>query len=452
MTVEPKNFLSVTLFPCAICNLNCSYCGIDKNKALYEVDKILEESFKTDYYQKKFLKYVRRNTFKRLEGWGGEPLMKIERLFPLFDWLVDNYPNFSEFFVSTNFSYPEWSDKIIAVLDAFGKHPNRKFHFEIQLSCDGPQPINDGGRGVGVTEKCLNNYVLLLDKLLEHPVPENVELGIHLKPTLTAQSIKQLQTMEDVKNYYKFFEKSFKEPYDARLPIRVTYGGGLPNTATPAPITKQEGIEFGNFVKLCRQLEIENRSTHELDAIEFMPFTNRQCAFNGNYKNGPRGCGVGESSISFLPNNIFPYCHLGFGEYVKSYNKIREDGLKEGKKLIELGSRLDNASIPTCMTEEEFDKFMTIAHDIDVPDSEQKMHLIASTVQMLAEAGQIDEKYKSPYVALRAARVFANVHVYCIADGIQVANTIALQPIGKYRETFNGAAEVYAETYVGEKI
>ena len=43
MTVEPKNFLSVTLFPCAICNLNCSYCGIDKNKALYEVDKILSD-------------------------------------------------------------------------------------------------------------------------------------------------------------------------------------------------------------------------------------------------------------------------------------------------------------------------------------------------------------------------------------------------------------------------
>ena len=65
---------------------------------------------------------------------------------------------------------------------------------------------------------------------------------------------------------------------------------------------------------------------------------------------------------------------------------------------------------------------------------------------------RIDEKYKSPYVALRAARVFGNVHVYCIADGIQVANTIALQPIGKYRETFNGAAEVYAEAYAGEKI
>ena len=43
MTVEPKNFLSASLFPCAICNLNCSYCGIDKNKALYEVDKILND-------------------------------------------------------------------------------------------------------------------------------------------------------------------------------------------------------------------------------------------------------------------------------------------------------------------------------------------------------------------------------------------------------------------------
>ena len=33
----------LTLFPSAVCNLNCTYCNISKNKALIEIDKELED-------------------------------------------------------------------------------------------------------------------------------------------------------------------------------------------------------------------------------------------------------------------------------------------------------------------------------------------------------------------------------------------------------------------------
>lgn len=52
------NFNVINVFSCGICNLNCRYCGIDKNPALLDVDKILEESFKGDYYFEKTKKYL----------------------------------------------------------------------------------------------------------------------------------------------------------------------------------------------------------------------------------------------------------------------------------------------------------------------------------------------------------------------------------------------------------
>ena len=33
-----------------MCNLNCRYCGIDKNPVLKEIDIALEKSFEGDYY------------------------------------------------------------------------------------------------------------------------------------------------------------------------------------------------------------------------------------------------------------------------------------------------------------------------------------------------------------------------------------------------------------------
>ena len=41
---------TAVLFSNGTCNLNCSYCNIDKNETLLETDKELEDSYNTDYY------------------------------------------------------------------------------------------------------------------------------------------------------------------------------------------------------------------------------------------------------------------------------------------------------------------------------------------------------------------------------------------------------------------
>ena len=39
-----KDRSTVIFYPATVCNLNCRYCSIDKNPALIQIDKILEES------------------------------------------------------------------------------------------------------------------------------------------------------------------------------------------------------------------------------------------------------------------------------------------------------------------------------------------------------------------------------------------------------------------------
>lgn len=41
-----KNNLNTAIFyTCGVCNLNCQYCGIDKNPILKKIDDALEKSF-----------------------------------------------------------------------------------------------------------------------------------------------------------------------------------------------------------------------------------------------------------------------------------------------------------------------------------------------------------------------------------------------------------------------
>jgi sulfatase maturation enzyme AslB (radical SAM superfamily) len=168
MDIKPNLERSmVQLYPTALCNLNCTYCQIDKNSVLKEIDTMLEKSFNDkEYYFNRIKQYFPMpHQLTNLETWGGEPFLRIERIFPLLHQLIEYYPYLSNLFSSTNFSFVEWPQKFLSLMNELGNYPDRIFNYTLQLSCDGPEYINDLGRGNGVTEKCLNNFNILLQEL-----------------------------------------------------------------------------------------------------------------------------------------------------------------------------------------------------------------------------------------------------------------------------------------------
>jgi hypothetical protein len=73
--------------------------------------------------------FPNRGQLKRLETWGGEPFLFMERIHPLLHKIIDYFPYFSEMFSSTNFSYPTWINQIFELFSQFGKYPERDFSF-----------------------------------------------------------------------------------------------------------------------------------------------------------------------------------------------------------------------------------------------------------------------------------------------------------------------------------
>ena len=123
MICKNKESNTVILYTCGICNLKCRYCGIDKNPILGEIDKTLEESFKGDYYFNRIKQYFEKGQLVRIETWGGEPFLHMDRIYDLLDKLIQYYPYFSEMYSSTNFSYSTWVDQVFGLWERFRKYP-----------------------------------------------------------------------------------------------------------------------------------------------------------------------------------------------------------------------------------------------------------------------------------------------------------------------------------------
>ena len=246
------------LYTCGVCNLQCRYCGIDKNPVLKDIDAALGKSFEGDYYFNRIKEYFpNRGQLKRIETWGGEPFMKMDRIYHTLHKVIQHYPYFCEMYSSTNFSYPTWTDQVFGLFDQFGQYPDRDFSYCLQLSCDGPEYINDAGRGEGVTKKCLENFNKLLSEMKER-LPDNVHLVMTIKATLDNDSIRNLCDKQKLIEYYQFFEEEFiTKALDLKMD-NVELIGAHPNTAVPSPVTKEEGELFAEFCRICREIEAEN--------------------------------------------------------------------------------------------------------------------------------------------------------------------------------------------------
>ena len=260
---------TVVLYPSATCNLKCSYCNIHKNEALFEIDKYLEESFENDYYFKRIVKYFpHKYQLKLIETWGGEPFLHMERIHNLLRQLIEYYPYLDSFFSSTNFSFPEWNDKVFDLIKVFSEYPERKFYLQIQLSCDGPLDINDKGRGMGTTKKCLENLQIFLQR---YPLekPENVIVTFSIKPTLSVETILDLNSKEKIVEYYKFFEDNFYSKFIQVEDLR--FMTALPNVAVPTPATKYIGKQFAEYCKNCLELENNAKKYFKFQEKMFTP-------------------------------------------------------------------------------------------------------------------------------------------------------------------------------------
>lgn len=438
----------LTLISYGMCNLNCVYCTIDKNKYMKQVDDELLKSFEeyeTQYIPRILKWFPNKYSLTSVQTWGGEPLWDIERIFPLLDWIIKNYPNFNRFFSSTNFSYSHWSSMIFKLIEFFSEYKNRNFNIEIQLSMDGPEYINDANRGRGVTKKCIKYLNELVDKLNETGIPENIFISFHGKPTLSTQNIEEdLISKDKVIQYYQELEKNCYDILDRiEDKERSGFSCAIPNVAVPASDTSYTGKCFANICKWCRELEKESDKYFNHFKI-LCPFSHE--GFDNtnklnNLKNFRLGCGTGVSTIMMLPNNYYLTCHSAFGDIVEEYKLKAKESEQYNNKIVNLASFMKDTTSSYVKSEEEYEKFSCDMSCALNPNSTAYGEFSKVVIQTLSSSGQIEDKYKNDSEALEALAKIRNIIFSCTYNCQTINNSILVPCTDQYRLFLNGALD-----------
>lgn len=431
------------VYPCATCNLNCRYCTIDKNPVLLDIDKELEESFKGDYYFNRIKEYFpHKDQLRQLETWGGEPFLRMDRIYPLVRQLIEYYPYFNSMYSSTNFSYDTWLDQFMGLMNIFAEYPYREFHYLLQLSVDGPEDINDNNRGKGVTKRCIANFDKLVNLIHCGQFPKNVTLQVTLKGTWDNDCIMKLNSKEKLIEFFQFYEDMYIDKLVKLNNPKIMPDCTIPNTAIPAPTTKQDGINFANLVKLCREIELENHTKHYFKYYkEITPYgsTTWRCNDCNHFTGDVGQCGSGKFMVGFLPHNMVSACHEGFTLLVDKYKEFAAHRSDENL-TVTLNKFFELQATPMCLTDEQHNLH---EHKMEYIDARSPVQVVNTTIMIiaLAMAGLIEEQYINEARAMYAAKYILMNSAFCIKANYATNGTFVLEPTNLYILLLNGALE-----------
>lgn len=330
-----KDITSCTVFTTALCNLNCSYCYIckDKDGNLENIDKDLASDWESNAYIKQLLDLDEniKNQLTDIELWGGEPFLHMERFTDHFQEFVDTFPKFNTIRWSTNFTIPNQAKIIESLLDLIDRvSPQEEFFIDCQISIDGPKEMNDKCRGNGVTDKILENFK---DLCYIKYNSKKIKFQAHTKPTLSKDSFEYFMTEDQTYEWFNFFDKNMCKVHSlSNAPW--TFNISLFNNAMPSDWTPEDGLVYAKILQNIENVEQRVKDTcpgfrgfislipNVCDGLRRLDCTNDKLGFK-NYisycpcpcANGT--CGAMHYSITLIPNNKFAVCHRGiFDSYI----------------------------------------------------------------------------------------------------------------------------------------
>ena len=292
---------NITIYVTSKCNLSCKYCYIQKNQDfLNEIDKSIVENQSQLLTEVLNLDKDAKYTVQSITFWGGEPFLYYSRLFSILhkNHLIERFPYLKEFIFSTNFTLDYEIEGIQAILNLLRQeHPNRKFKIKIQLSIDGPEFINDKNRGVGSTQKFINNYNRLKELSYDK---SKIQIQLSFKPTLLKEDLYQFQDINNLYQYFKFFEQ-------------FNYCG-MWTLASPQDWNKDDGLFYSYIYEQLKK----NHYT--------LPNFDKKCK---------QRCNNIVNNLTPIGNNNFCLCHRGYFEDINNQKIFNKQQILEIQNIMQ---------------------------------------------------------------------------------------------------------------------
>lgn len=458
-----KRMCAVELFSSSVCNLNCSYCYIPKNKemSLYH-KKILEKLEDGTFIEN--LKALYGNDLEYLGLWGTEQTLILDRFIKIIDKYFEAFPKIREVSFSSNLiAFPE---RIVELSKAVDKYAKRNVVLKWQVSIDGPEWVNDVGRGEGATKKILENLDIYFN-LIKDVELRKTTISFSLKPTV---AIEFMEIMNDdfdkLIEWYKFFDdivfkineiiKGSKIEKRISMPDRVT-----PTLVVPGKYSVEDGKTLARFFRNIMRLEKLAKSKKDLFHYNSYPlngYVNRLANIIQNYhdislrpQNGT--CSGGDTQFGLnLEGYMFP-CHRLFlfdnEDYLRSIfegekdinewdvSKFSEGIVRNVKKYLVVNKNSTERNIARY--------FYTLRgyHD----NLAYKVSTTVSQIYELALAGQASRKYLECRELTELLALFLNTRMSCPIENYLQSGSLHLPPISITRLFANGAFEVLLENY-----
>ena len=457
----PYEVKQITLFTTALCNLNCSYCYICKDKQgnLKLIDDELVEHWNKDIFLNQILNFDPsvKETLETIELWGGEPFLHIERFLDNSKKWLDNFPNVNKISWSTNFVV---SNQVKLIEDLINNisvnYPNRNWVFECQISIDGPENMNDFGRGAKVTQTIIDNFKQLCLIKINNP---NAKLKVSFKPTLSRETFLFLSTPKQVRQWFKFFSDNFFKPFkELKAPFSLFLG--IFNCASPVNWTAADGKIYAKILENIASVEDEIINSYPgwdlfptlvPDAgtiLENLPLDEvlKYASFDDFLKHNSHEficngcCGALHYSLTLIPHNKYTICHRGiFDEYVDYCNNLinKDDFHGLANKFY---SAIANG-IDWIFSEEEMKKIIEVMNQIYCHQHSIWFTDIVQNMRHYALSGIIDSKYQNPDESIKVVNAILNKSV-CLADNYVTTGSWITYHNLDLPLLFNGAADI----------
>ena len=435
----------IILYPYGLCNLRCSYCFIDKNKGLTEIDNLLKQSFEQENYYIDFIsKHYKPEEVKIIEFWGGEPTLGFDRLDKTLTQILEKYYLIDEIQFSSNFTTSSFIKDIESLFNIFKKFPTRNFLIDIQMSYDGPGELTNKCRGKNVAERVKENYVSLVLFLKEnYENYKNLKFRIHNKPTISIDSLRLLgKSDEHILEYWRDmqFFTSFMRENGAK---NTFYDCCFLTMAAPSPWTQEDGIFFKHFCERSKYLYDLYKEDFQ-DVSHFVPYFRFQDIYDHSndlsYLYRQYGiCGIGLKQAGFMPNNVISSCHSTYVDLVEDYQKEISKDIKDFSIIVD--SFFSGQKNIMTYPEEQHKDFKQILQNF-ADDNIVQVYTIAAEINQLAKVGLVERKYENEELAFRAAAMLMIILPVCFRDRYNAVGCIGGMNTGELKLYLNGALEI----------
>ena len=416
---------NISLYFSSDCNMSCQYCAINKHKpCMAENNKHIREDIESGAYAQAVIDRFSpiADGIVQISLWGMEPTLNTDLFEKLMFPLWDAFPNINKLMFSTN-SWLGWShvEPVILGLDKYCKNRERNINFDLQLSLDGPEWINDHSRRNHTTERTLQ---MMRDVITNTPSDIHYAIDLHTKPTLDVSYMRQMNESNDLLlAYYHFFDDLQDEmlALNTNPHIHVSMNN-TPTLVNPGEHTVEDGKTLAEFLRNLRAIDV-SQFKHFKHPLICQPLNGIIAATQVTDHNSMSHwgcCSSGRYSANVDNHGDLFSCHALFG---RSY----------------LGTDSTIAAAHTTLKDNDAQRLQYV--DLlwqEYPEARREFCEIIMLA--LASAGQIDKVYLTD-AGMRKLLFYSMGNVYCQYGHLESTHSIWAYTTSQFKYFGNGALQ-----------